>query len=84
MDLNKIGKFIANTRKEKNMTQQELANLLGVSDRSIGNWENGRNMPDLSLLKPLCEALDITINDLLSGERVKNIKKNLKKILLIL
>ena len=71
MDQKKIGKFIANCRKEKNITQQELAEKLGVSDRTIGNWENGRNMPDLSLFKPLCQELDITLNDLISGEKVK-------------
>ena len=70
MNQEKIGKFIASCRKSKNITQQELAEKLGVSDRTIGNWENGRNMPDLSLFKPLCDELDITLNDLLSGEKV--------------
>ncbi len=70
MNQEKIGKFIASVRKEKNITQNELAEKLGVSDRTIGNWENGRNMPDVSLFKPLCENLDITLNDLLSGEKV--------------
>lgn len=71
MDQDKIGKFISKMRKEKKLTQQDLAEKLGISDRTIGNWENGRNMPDLSLFKPLCEELEITINDLLSGEKVK-------------
>ncbi len=79
MDQEKIGKFIANCRKEKNITQQELAEKLGVSDRTIGNWENGRNMPDLSLFKPLCQELDITLNDLISGEKVKE-KEYQKKL----
>lgn len=70
MNQEKIGKFIAKCRKEKNMTQQDLAEKLGVSDRTVGNWENGRNMPDLSLFKPLCEKLGITLNDLMSGEKV--------------
>ncbi len=70
MDLEKIGKFIAESRKKKNITQQELAEKLGISDRTIGNWENGRNMPDISLFKPLCNELDITLNDLISGEKV--------------
>ncbi len=78
MDQEKIGKFIAQLRKEKKLTQQELANKLGVSDRTVGNWENGRNMPDLSLFKPLCEELGITINDFLSGERI-NEKEYSKK-----
>ena len=71
MNQEKIGKFIASCRKQKNMTQQELAEKLGVSDRTIGNWENGRNMPDLSLFKPLCNELNISLNDLMSGEKVK-------------
>jgi len=70
MDQQKIGKFILELRKEKNMTQMELANLLGVTDRAISKWENGRGMPDLSLIKPLCNILDITINELLSGEKI--------------
>ena len=70
MNQEKIGKFIASCRKQKNITQQELAEKLGVSDRTIGNWENGRNMPDLSLFKPLCKELDISLNDFLSGEAV--------------
>ncbi len=68
MNQTKIGNFIATKRKAKKLTQTELAEILGVSDRTIGNWENGRNMPDLSLLKPLCQELDITINELLSGK----------------
>ena len=71
MNQEKIGKFIAECRKNKNMTQQDLAEKLCVSDRSIGNWENGRNMPDLSLFKSLCTELDISLNDLMSGEKVK-------------
>ncbi len=70
MNQEKIGKFIAKCRKDKKMTQSELAEKLGVTDKSIGNWENGRNMPDLSLFKPLCDELNITINDLLSGEKI--------------
>lgn len=66
----KIGRFIATCRKDKNMTQQELAEQLGVTDRAISNWENGKNMPDLSLFKPLCNILGITINELLSGEKL--------------
>ena len=71
MNQEKIGKFIAKCRKNKNMTQQQLAEKLGVSDRTIGNWENGRNMPDLLLFKPLCGELNISLNDLMSGEKVK-------------
>ena len=71
MDQEKIGKFIAKCRKQKNMTQSELGEKLGVTEKSISNWENGRNMPDLSLFKPLCNELEISLNDLMSGENVK-------------
>ena len=74
MNQEKVGKFIAECRKDKGMTQSELAEKLGVTDKSIGNWENGRNMPDLSLFKPLCDELGITINDLLSGEKISKDK----------
>ncbi len=70
MNQEKIGKFIKTLRKEKKLTQSELATKLGVTDKSISNWENGKNMPDLSLFKPLCEILGITINDLISGEKL--------------
>ena len=65
----KIGKFIASQRKKNNLTQKELAYRLGVSDRSISKWENGICMPDLSLFEPLCKELNITYNELLSGEK---------------
>lgn len=74
MNQDNIGKFIAKCRKDKKMTQSELAEKLGVTDKSIGNWENGRNMPDLSLFKPLCDELGITINDLMSGEKISKEK----------
>lgn len=70
MDQKKIGRLIYEMRKQKNLTQFELANKLGVTDRAISHWENGRRMPDLSLIKPLCDELEITVNDLLSGEIV--------------
>ncbi len=75
MDTLKIGKFIARMRKEKNMTQEELAKILGVTNKTISRWENGNYMPDLSLLKPLSEALDISLNELLSGEKDINVQK---------
>ena len=65
-----IGNFIAECRKEKNMTQQELADKLGVTDRAISHWENGRRLPDYSLLKDLCDVLSISINELFSGEKI--------------
>lgn len=74
MNQEKIGKYIAKKRKERKLTQQELAEILGVTNRAISNWENGKNMPDLSLFKPLCQELDISINELMSGEQID--KKN--------
>ena len=71
MDQIKIGKFIAKCRKNSKITQSELAEKLGVTDRAISNWENGKNLPDVSFFKPLCDELNITINDLLSGEKVE-------------
>ena len=70
MNQEKIGEFIAENRKLKKFTQSELAEKLGVTDRTISNWENGKNMPDLSLFKPLCDILGITINELMSGEKI--------------
>lgn len=61
MNQEKIGNFISECRKKKKLTQSELAERLGVTDKSVSNWENGRNMPDLSLFKPLCEELDISL-----------------------
>ncbi len=70
MDQEKIGKFIAACRKEKGMTQNELAEILDVTDKAVSKWENGRCMPDISSLQTLTETLGITINELLSGERI--------------
>ena len=74
MDNIKIGKYIAENRKKKNMTQEQLAEKIGVTSKTISRWENGNYMPDISLLKPLSEELDITLNDLLSGEKVEKEK----------
>lgn len=71
MNQEKIGKFICYLRKENKMTQQELAEKLNVTDRAISNWENGKNMPDLSLFKPICDIFNISINELLSGEKLQ-------------
>ena len=71
MDQIQIGRFIAQLRKEQNMTQLNLAEKLGVTDRAISKWENGRGLPDVSLMKPLCEILGITVTELLNGERSK-------------
>lgn len=83
MDLDKIGKFIALNRKNKGLTQEQLAEKLGVTNKTISRWETGKYMPDLSLLKPLSEELGITLNELLSGEKieeqkiVENMEKNI-------
>ena len=71
MNQEKIGKFIKDKRLELKMTQKNLADKLGISDRAISKWENGRGVPDVSLLSDLSKVLDVTINDLLSGEVVK-------------
>lgn len=71
MDQVKIGKFIAELRKSKNMTQEVLGERLGVSFKTISKWENGRGMPELSTLKPLSEELGVSINEILSGEKIE-------------
>lgn len=68
MDLDNIGKFIKEMRKTRNLTQEELAEKLGVNNRTVSRWENGKNMPDISLYKPLCEVLGISIEELVNGE----------------
>ena len=75
MDQIKIGKFIASCRKNNNLTQMQLAEKLGITDRAISKWENGICMPDVSIIPELCNLLDISINDLFSGEIV-NMKNN--------
>lgn len=70
MDQIGIGKFIASERKRKGYTQRQLADILGISDKTISKWERGNGFPEVSLLLPLCNELDITVNELLSGERV--------------
>lgn len=72
MDQVKIGKFIAELRREKELTQRELAELMGVSDRTVSKWETGNGMPEMSMLMPLCQALQINVNELLSGERLSD------------
>ena len=72
MDQVKIGKFIAELRKEKSLTQRELAELMGVSDKTVSKWECGNGMPEISMLMPLCQALQINVNELLSGERLSD------------
>ena len=70
MDQVKIGKFIAERRKAVGLTQAQLSEKLNITDRAVSKWENGRSMPDSSIMLELCEILKITVNDLLSGEKV--------------
>ena len=78
MDQEKIGKFIAMCRKDKKLTQAQLAEKLNVSDKSISRWENGKTMPDISLFEPLCEILDISIIELLKATKLNNQKETNK------
>ena len=71
MDLIKIGKFIAEKRKNKNLTQIELAQKLNITDRAISKWERGKSMPDSSIMLDLCEILEISVNELLTGEEIE-------------
>ena len=71
MDLIKIGKFIAEKRKAKNLTQLQLAERLYVTDRAVSKWECGRSLPDSSIMLELCEVLDISVNELLTGEELE-------------
>ena len=70
MDQMKIGYFIAECRKKQNLTQMQLAERLGITDRAVSKWENGRAMPDSSIMLELCKILKISVNDLLNGEAV--------------
>lgn len=74
MNQEKIGKLIAECRKEKNMTQVELADKLSVTDKSVSKWENGKCLPDVSLYKDLCNILGITLNEFFAGEKIKEEK----------
>ena len=70
MNQSKVGAFIAEKRKEHGMTQKQLAQKLGITDRAVSKWETGKSLPDASLMLELCDLLGITVNDLLSGEVV--------------
>lgn len=78
MEQVKIGKFIAECRKNKNMTQAQLAEKLNITDRAISKWETGKGMPDSSIMLELCDELDITVNELLSGEMISMNEYNKK------
>ncbi|MBR2294790.1 MAG: helix-turn-helix transcriptional regulator [Clostridiales bacterium] len=70
MDQIKIGRFIASCRKEQGLTQANIAEKLGISDRAVSKWETGKSLPDSGIMLELCELLKINVNELLSGERI--------------
>ncbi len=78
MDQIKIGKFIAERRKQKNLTQMQLSEKLGITDKAISKWERGIAMPDTSIMLELCEILGISVNELLNGEKI-NMENNEQK-----
>lgn len=84
MDQIKIGKFIAGKRKEQNLTQEKLAEKLGITDRAVSKWETGKSLPDASIMLELCALLGITVNDLLCGEVVsmENYNEQMEKSLI--
>ncbi len=84
MEQVKIGKFITSKRKEQGLTQLQLAEKLGITDRAVSKWETGKSLPDASLMPELCKLLKITINDLLCGEvvSVENYNEKAEKALL--
>lgn len=84
MEPQKIGEMILKIRKENHLTQQELANKLGVTYQAVSKWENGKNMPDLTILKHLCEEFNIDLNDFLSGKQKSSKKISKKKIVSII
>ena len=81
MNIDKIGKFISERRKSKKLTQEKLAEKLNISDRAISKWERGICLPDASIMIPLCKILDISVNELLSGEIMKEKDNNTDDLL---
>ena len=74
----KIGKFIAECRKEKGLTQMQLSEKLGITDKAVSKWERGITMPDTSIMLELCDILGISVNELLNGEKI-NMENNDQK-----
>lgn len=81
MNIDKIGRFISERRKLKKLTQEKLAEKLNISDRAISKWERGLCLPDASIMIPLCKILDISVNELLSGEMTKDNNKKTDDLL---
>ncbi len=84
MDIVKIGKFIAERRKGENLTQMQLAEKLNITDRAVSKWERGKAMPDSSIMLELCNILNISVNELLSGEKISMENNNQKNEQLLL
>ena len=84
MDQIKIGRFIAESRKEKNLTQMQLSEKLGITDKAVSKWERGIAMPDSSIMLSLCDILGISVNELLSGEKISMENNNQKNEQLLL
>ena len=84
MDQIKIGRFIAQCRKKESLTQMQLAEKLNITDRAVSKWETGKSLPDSSIMLELCNILNITVNDLLTGEKVimENYNRELEKNLI--
>lgn len=82
MEQEKVGKFIKEIRKRNNFTQKQFADKLGVTFQAVSKWENGKNIPDISLLKEISKMFDVNIDDILEGETTK--RKNKKKLYLII
>ena len=74
-----IGKFVSSCRKDKGLTQMQLAEKLNISNRAVSKWETGKSIPDASIMLELCEILGITANELLSGERITTMEEYRKK-----
>ena len=84
MDQVKIGRFIAERRKQENLTQMQLAEKLNITDRAVSKWETGKSLPDSSIMLELCDILGISVNELLNGEKIDMENNNEKNEQLLL
>ncbi len=81
MNQKQIGRYIAEKRRIKNLTQAQLAEQLGISDKTVSKWECGRSMPDYALIQPLCESLDISVSELIEGKNTALHERQLMELL---
>ena len=81
MNQKQIGRYIAEKRRIKNLTQAQLAEQLGISDKTVSKWECGRSMPDYALIQPLCETLDISVSELIEGKEASLHERQLMELL---